>query len=86
MDALARGLRNAAALVEGKKLSNLVEERYASWKSKGGLGQKIIKGEVRGAKGGGLCIYVELYLMALLLALLQNCNHASVILCSFACY
>eukprot|EP00878_Enallax_costatus_P008674 GHUV01009068.1.p1 GENE.GHUV01009068.1~~GHUV01009068.1.p1 ORF type:complete len:407 (+),score=129.84 GHUV01009068.1:796-2016(+) len=46
MDAMARGLRNAAALREAGLLDALVAERYASWTAKGGLGQKIIKGKV----------------------------------------
>lgn len=46
MDALARGLRNAAALQESGLLDQLVEERYASWHDGKGLGQKIIKGKV----------------------------------------
>jgi xylose isomerase len=46
MDALARGLRNAAALKEAGLLDTLVAERYASWKAKGGLGEKIMKGKV----------------------------------------
>lgn len=46
MDALARGLRNAAALKEAGLLDSLLAERYASWKAKGGLGDKIIKGKV----------------------------------------
>ena len=58
MDAMARGLRNAAALLESKQLSNLLDDRYASWKTKGGLGQKIIKGKVR---GGGCCCFLLLY-------------------------
>ncbi|WIA35467.1 hypothetical protein OEZ86_003904 [Tetradesmus obliquus] len=46
MDALARGLRNAAALKEAGQLDGLIADRYASWKAKGGLGQKIINGKV----------------------------------------
>eukprot|EP00879_Flechtneria_rotunda_P002562 GHRR01002761.1.p1 GENE.GHRR01002761.1~~GHRR01002761.1.p1 ORF type:complete len:444 (+),score=143.45 GHRR01002761.1:631-1962(+) len=46
MDAMARGLRNAAALKETGLLNKLVSERYASWHQKGGLGQKIISGKV----------------------------------------
>lgn len=47
MDGLARGLRNAAALIESGKLDELVQERYATWHEKGGIGQKIISGKVR---------------------------------------
>lgn len=46
MDALARGLRNAAALKESGLLEKLIADRYASWHQKGGLGEKIIKGKV----------------------------------------
>lgn len=46
MDALARGLRNAAALKESGLLNMLVADRYASWHQKGGLGEKIAKGKV----------------------------------------
>lgn len=46
MDALARGLRSAAALLEAGDLTALREERYASWKAKGGIGQKIQSGKV----------------------------------------
>eukprot|EP00877_Chromochloris_zofingiensis_P006739 jgi/Chrzof1/2318/Cz11g10240.t1 len=46
MDGLARGLRNAAALIESGKLDELVQERYATWHEKGGIGQKIISGKV----------------------------------------
>ncbi|KAF8060613.1 hypothetical protein HT031_004790 [Scenedesmus sp. PABB004] len=46
MDALARGLRAAAALKEAGLLDGLLSERYHSWSAKGGLGQKIIKGKV----------------------------------------
>lgn len=46
MDALARGLRNAAALKQSGLLDGLVADRYASWHTKGGLGEKIIKGKV----------------------------------------
>lgn len=47
MDALARGLRNAAALKEAGLLDQLVAERYASW-SKTDIGKKIKSGKVRG--------------------------------------
>lgn len=47
MDALARGLRNAAALKESGLLEDLIAERYASWHKKGDLGQKIVNGKVR---------------------------------------
>lgn len=61
MDALARGLRNAAALLEAGDLTKLLEERYASWGAKGGIGKKIRAGKVRwlavvsgvGDAGGG---------------------------------
>ncbi|KIZ04907.1 xylose isomerase [Monoraphidium neglectum] len=46
MDALARGLRNAAALLDAGALTKLREERYASWGAKGGIGPKIIAGKV----------------------------------------
>lgn len=46
MDALARGLRNAAALLEAGDLTKLVKERYASWDAKGGIGKKIRAGKV----------------------------------------
>lgn len=32
---------------EAGLLDGLVAERYASWHTKGGIGQKIIKGKVR---------------------------------------
>lgn len=48
MDALARGLRNAAALKESGLLDTLVADRYSSWHQKGGIGEKIVKGKVRG--------------------------------------
>ncbi|KAJ7528598.1 hypothetical protein O6H91_15G009700 [Diphasiastrum complanatum] len=44
MDALARGLRNAAALLQDGVLTKLVEERYASFDSS--LGTSIEAGEV----------------------------------------
>jgi xylose isomerase len=47
MDALARGLRNAAALKQSGLLDELVADRYASWHAKGGLGEKVTKGKVR---------------------------------------
>lgn len=46
MDALARGLRNAAALIQEGRLQELVDKRYSSWSQPGGLGQKIINGKV----------------------------------------
>jgi xylose isomerase len=46
MDALARGLRSAAALIEQGKLDGLRAGRYASWAEKGGIGQKIKDGKV----------------------------------------
>jgi xylose isomerase len=45
MDALARGLRNAAALKEAGLLDQLVAERYASW-TKTDIGKKITNGKV----------------------------------------
>ncbi|CAI5505820.1 unnamed protein product [Closterium sp. Naga37s-1] len=44
MDALARGLRSAAAIIEAGDLDKLVRGRYASWKE--GIGARIEKGEV----------------------------------------
>ncbi|KAI8477277.1 MAG: xylose isomerase-like protein [Monoraphidium minutum] len=44
MDALARGLRSAAALLEAGDLTALRDGRYASWK--GALGKKITGGKV----------------------------------------
>jgi xylose isomerase len=46
MDGLARGLRNAAALLEAGALTKLREDRYASWAAKGGVGEKIKAGKV----------------------------------------
>ena len=46
MDALARGLRNAAAMAAAGQVEGLVADRYASWHEEGGLGQKIRAGEV----------------------------------------
>ena len=53
MDALARGLRNVAALKEAALLEGLIKERYASWYAKGGVGEKIRGGKVRRGRGGG---------------------------------
>ncbi|MBV1787640.1 xylose isomerase [Marinobacterium sp. D7] len=44
MDVLALSLKRAAAMVENDRLSELVERRYAGWKS--GFGQKILQGEL----------------------------------------
>lgn len=44
MDALARGLRNAARIIEDGKLDALVKARYASYEE--GLGSKIRQGKV----------------------------------------
>ncbi|WP_164103869.1 xylose isomerase [Candidatus Laterigemmans baculatus] len=44
MDAFAKGLKVAAAILEENALGRLVEERYASWDS--GIGAKIEAGEV----------------------------------------
>jgi hypothetical protein len=52
MDALARGLRNAAALKESGLLESLVADRYASWHQKGGVGEKIAKGKVSWYEAG----------------------------------
>jgi xylose isomerase len=54
MDALARGLRNAAALKKSGLLDELVSDRYASWHAKGGLGEKITKGKV----GHRVCCFI----------------------------
>ena len=43
IDTLARGLLNAARMLEGGELEAFVAERYAGWES--GLGQAILKGE-----------------------------------------
>jgi len=43
IDALARGLRNAAKLIEGKEFSKALTNRYISYDS--GFGQKIEKGK-----------------------------------------
>jgi xylose isomerase len=37
----------ASSLQEAGQLDGLIADRYASWKAKGGLGQKIINGKVR---------------------------------------
>ena len=42
IDVLARGLVNAANLIENGKLQSFVDERYAGWKT--GLGQQILAG------------------------------------------
>ncbi len=44
MDAFARGLRIAAALLEGRSLEDFVEDRYRGWS--GELGSAILSGEV----------------------------------------
>ena len=44
MDTLARGLVNAAALIESGELSKRVVERYAGWE--GILGRRILNGEM----------------------------------------
>lgn len=46
MDALARGLRAAAALLDAGDLPSLRAARYASWAEKGGIGQRIVSGKV----------------------------------------
>jgi xylose isomerase len=43
VDTLARGLLNAARMIEDGRLQAFVDERYAGWDS--GLGQAILKGE-----------------------------------------
>jgi len=43
MDTFARGLRNAAKLLEEGTFMKMVDDRYASWNSP--LGQKVEKGE-----------------------------------------
>ena len=48
MDALARGLRSVARLQGAGLLQALREERYASWRAKGGIGAKISAGKARG--------------------------------------
>jgi xylose isomerase len=54
MDALARGLRNAAALKQSGLLDGLIADRYASWHAKGGLGEKITKNKVCVASQSGV--------------------------------
>jgi xylose isomerase len=44
MDAFARGLKNAARIIEDGKLDRFVQQRYAGWDS--GLGARIEKGEM----------------------------------------
>lgn len=44
MDAFARGLKNAAKMIQEKKFDKAVAERYAGWDK--GLGRKIERGEV----------------------------------------
>jgi hypothetical protein len=53
MDTLARGLRNAAAIMEDGRLGQLVQDRYASWHSGKGIGAKILKGKVGAAPAAG---------------------------------
>jgi xylose isomerase len=43
MDVLARGLVNAAKLIEGRQIQDFVDERYAGWKT--GIGARMVKGE-----------------------------------------
>lgn len=43
MDTLARGLLNAAALLESNELASRVGDRYAGWR--GGVGERILAGE-----------------------------------------
>ena len=42
LDILARGLLNAARMIEGKALSSFVDERYKGWTE--GLGKDILEG------------------------------------------
>jgi len=44
VDVLARGLINAAAMIEGEELSGFVEKRYAGWKS--AEGQAMLSGQM----------------------------------------
>jgi xylose isomerase len=44
MDAFARGLKIANAIIEDGRLENFVSKRYSSWDS--GIGSKIESGEV----------------------------------------
>ncbi len=44
MDAFARGLKNAAEMIQDKKFENFVKERYSGWDE--GIGSKIENGEV----------------------------------------
>jgi len=44
MDVFARGLKNAAKMIEDKTFENAVKERYENWDQ--GLGSKIEKGQV----------------------------------------
>ena len=44
MDAFARGLKIAAAILQDGRLAEFVRERYASWDS--GIGAKIVAGKV----------------------------------------
>lgn len=46
MDTLARGLRAAAALLQGGELQALVDERYQGWREAGGIGEQILSGKV----------------------------------------
>ncbi|KAG1707826.1 hypothetical protein DVH05_024477 [Phytophthora capsici] len=43
MDCFARGLRQAAKLLEKNELGEMVKQRYASWKSE--LGERIVEGK-----------------------------------------
>jgi xylose isomerase len=46
-DGAAAAAAAACDLQEAGLLDGLVADRYATWKAKGGLGQKIINGKVR---------------------------------------
>lgn len=57
MDALARGLRNAADMMEAGRMEQLVAARYASWQEAGGLGEKIRRGKVRSGGWQGCILH-----------------------------
>jgi xylose isomerase len=44
MDAFARGLKNAAKMIRGKKFEKAIQKRYAGWDT--AFGQKIEKKKV----------------------------------------
>jgi len=45
IDALARGLRSAARLLAEGGLDALVADRYASWRERGGLAERVLAGK-----------------------------------------